>query len=86
MVVAAAKWFLLATGFCTRQRIQSAIGEIRWLGRPHACLSPVLAGPCAHSLWGPRFLPHTPIVILRSLASVLALSFNVWSPLPSIAV
>ena len=44
----------------------------------------VMAGPCAHSLWGPRFLPHTTLAILRSLASVLALSFQVWPPLPSI--
>ena len=84
MAVAVAKWLVLATGICTRKRVQSAIGKMRWLARPHAFLSPVLAGPIAHSLWGPRFLPHTPIAILRGLATVLALSFKVWSPLRSI--
>ena len=84
MAVAKAKWLVLAIGFCTRKRMQSAMGKLRWLARPYACLSPVLVGACAHSLWGPRFLPHTPIVMLRRLASVLALSFKVWCPLPSI--
>ena len=103
MTVAVAKWLVLATGFCIRKRVESAIRKLRWLARPHTpcvfrfisppslravfllstvlcpcCavgfLSPVLAGPCAHSLWGPRFLPHTLIAILRSLALVLALA------------
>ena len=65
MAVAVAKWLVLATGICTRKRVQSAIGKMRWLARPHDFLSPVLGGPIAHSLWGPRFLPHTPIATLR---------------------
>ena len=79
MAMAVAKWLILATGFCTRKRIQSAVGKLNWIARPHASLSSVLAGPCAHSLWGPRFLPHTFIAILRSLASV---SFKGRPPLP----
>ena len=79
--VAVAKWLVLSVGHCTRKRVQSAIGKIRWLARPHPCLSPVSAGPCAHTLWGPSFLPHTPIAILRNLASVLALSFKGLVPL-----
>ena len=86
MVVAVAKWLVLATGFCARKRVQSATRKLKRLARPHACLSLVLAGRCAHSLWGPGVFRHTPTAILRSLASVLALSFKVWSPLPSIAV
>ena len=85
MAVAVAKWLGRpdsATGFCTRKRVQSALGKLRWLARPHACLSPVMARPCAHSLWGPRF--HTPIAVFRSLALVLALSFKVWPPWPFI--
>ena len=77
MAVAIAKWLVLATGFCRWKRVQSAIGKLRWLARPHACLSLVMAGPCAHSWWGPRFLPHTPLAILRNFASVLAISFQV---------
>ena len=84
MAVVVAKWLVLATWVCTRKRVQSAIGNLRWLARPHAFSSPVMAGSCAHSLWGPRFLPQTPFAILKSLASVLAWSFNVRSPLASI--
>ena len=70
MVVAVAKRLVLATGFCTGKRIQRAVGKLRWWARPHALVSPVLAGPCTHSLWGPRFPPHTPIAILRSRLGV----------------
>ena len=74
MATAVAKWLVLATGVCTGKMVQSAIGKMRWLARPHAFLSLVMVGPCAHSLRGARFLPHTPLAMLRSLASVLVLS------------
>ena len=80
MLVGLAKWLILATGYCTRKRIQSAVGKFRWLARPHEYISPLLAGPCAHSLWGPPYLSHTPIHLLRSLASVYALGLTGWSP------
>ena len=64
MLVGLAKWLILATSYCTRKRIQSAVGKFRWLARPHEYISPLLAGPCAHTLRGPPYLSHTPIHLL----------------------
>ena len=84
LAVGVAKWLNLATGMCTRKRVQSAVGKFRWMARPHPFLSPLLSGPCAHYLWGPVFSSHTPVAILRSLASVWGLAVKVWSLLATI--
>mmetsp|Transcript_16530 Transcript_16530/g.29444 ORF Transcript_16530/g.29444 Transcript_16530/m.29444 type:complete len:269 (+) Transcript_16530:6939-7745(+) len=80
--VVLAKWLVLARSFCTRKRVQSAIGKLRWLARPHDFLSLVMAGLCAHVLWGPKYLPFTPVAMLSSPGSVLALSYTGRIPLP----
>ena len=82
LAIGVAKWLKLATGHCTRKRVQRVVGKFRWLARPHDYISPLLAGPIAHTLWGPGYLPHTPLAILRSLGSVLALAATGWSPVP----
>ena len=81
LAVGVARWLNLATGMCTRKRVQSAVGKFRWMARPHPFLSPLLSGPCAHYLWGPVFSRYTPVAILRSLASALGLAVKGWSPL-----
>ena len=79
LAIGVAKWLKLATGHCTRKRVQRVVGKFRWLARPHDYISPLLAGPIAHTLWGPGYLPHTPLAILRSLGSVLALAATWWT-------
>ena len=84
MLVGLAKWLILATSYCTRKRVQSALSKFRWLARPHEYISPLLAGPCAHSIWGPKYLPHPPVALLRSPASVFGLGLTGWSPVQDI--
>ena len=73
------KWLKLATQKCTRKRVRSAVGKLRWLGRPHTNFSPFLAGTIAHILWGPKYLNRTPMAILRGLACTLAFALVGWS-------